>query len=353
MPDQSALTIARLLVERIISRHGVPLELLSDRGAAFLSKLLKEVCKLMGINHPQTDGLVERFNRTLTDMLAKTVEKNGKNWDTQIPYVLFAYRTSPQESTNESPFFLLYGRDALLPVEETLSPAPCRSAIDISDYKCEVQQSMQESWDLARENIKKAQKRQKKAYDRRCREPTFRAGERVFLHIPSARSGQAYKFSLPYKGPYRILKMFGNTAEIVLIGHRSGDMIRVSSSRLRHCPDEIFTPSEEPIALTNDTSICENQPDTEAGEDNSFEENVTLESNGTMESMTSNTDEQGRISIGNESARQASSSGPNEHQQRITVEDTSENGASYQLMEITLQYHNLSNNVVLIGGPGV
>ena len=70
--DQSALTIARLLVENIISRHGVPKELLSDRGA-FLSKLLHEVYRLMGIHtvvttayHPQTDGLVERFHHTLT-----------------------------------------------------------------------------------------------------------------------------------------------------------------------------------------------------------------------------------------------------------------------------------------------
>ena len=79
---------------------------------------MSDVCKLMGIHklnttayHPQTDGLVERFNRTLTDMLAKTVEKIGRNWDERLPYVLFAYRASQQESTRESPFFLLYGRD--------------------------------------------------------------------------------------------------------------------------------------------------------------------------------------------------------------------------------------------------
>ena len=72
-PDQSALTIACLLVEQVICRHGVPAELLSDRGAAFLSQLLNEVYQLMGIRktnttayHPQTDGLVERFNHTLT-----------------------------------------------------------------------------------------------------------------------------------------------------------------------------------------------------------------------------------------------------------------------------------------------
>ena len=95
--DQTALTIAQLLVTVVISRHGVPRELLSDRGAAFLSSLLREVCQIMGLRkvnntayHPQGDGLVERFNRML---LYKTVEKNGKNRDDKLPYVLFAYRT--------------------------------------------------------------------------------------------------------------------------------------------------------------------------------------------------------------------------------------------------------------------
>ena len=117
--DQTAATIAKLLVEEIVSRHGVPLEVLSDTGRAFLSELMKEVQDLLGFHkvnttayHPQTDGLVERFNRTLTTMLAKTVERGGRDWDKHIPYVLFAYPASQQESTQESPFFLLYGRES-------------------------------------------------------------------------------------------------------------------------------------------------------------------------------------------------------------------------------------------------
>ena len=55
-------------------------------------------------------------------MLAKTVEKHGADWDERLPYVLYAYRTSLQESTTESPFFLLYGRDSRLPMDETLTP---------------------------------------------------------------------------------------------------------------------------------------------------------------------------------------------------------------------------------------
>ena len=78
VPDQSAATIARLLVEEILSRHGVPTELLSDRGQPVLSGLMKEVEKILGFHkvntsayHPQTDGMVERYNRTLRAMLAK------------------------------------------------------------------------------------------------------------------------------------------------------------------------------------------------------------------------------------------------------------------------------------------
>ena len=66
-------------------------------------------------NHPQTDGLVERFNRTPTDVLAKTVQKNGQDLDQHLLKVVCAYCTSPQESTKASPFFLLYGHNGKLP----------------------------------------------------------------------------------------------------------------------------------------------------------------------------------------------------------------------------------------------
>lgn len=116
--DQTSLTVTELLVEYVISRHGVPSELLSDWGTAFLSKIMLDVYRLIGIcktssttYHPQTDGLVERFHHTLTDMLANSIKQGGKDWDLHLPYVLFAYRSSPQSSTGESPFYLLYSRD--------------------------------------------------------------------------------------------------------------------------------------------------------------------------------------------------------------------------------------------------
>ena len=134
--------------------------------------------------HPQIDGLVERFKRTLTDMLAKTVENSGKiGMHTYISYVLFAYRSSPQESSKESPFFLLYGRYPKLP---TMVPPPNRSEISIDDYKTEVLQSMQEAWDLARKNIVRAQKPSKRrtTTDVRSNQASKLEDEYFCTHLP-------------------------------------------------------------------------------------------------------------------------------------------------------------------------
>lgn len=103
-----------------------------------LSNLMQNVCKLLEIKkinttayHPQTDGLVERFNRTLIEMLSKKVEKSGRDWGEHLPFVLFAYRASLQESTQESPFFLLYGRDPRLPSELCLEVSQDRQGIGL------------------------------------------------------------------------------------------------------------------------------------------------------------------------------------------------------------------------------
>ena len=96
--DQKTGRIARLLVEEIIPFFGVPEALLSDRGINLLSYLMRDVCKMLGIEklnttayHPQCNGAVERFNRTLKAMLRKHVMKFGVQWDQYLHVVLWAY----------------------------------------------------------------------------------------------------------------------------------------------------------------------------------------------------------------------------------------------------------------------
>ena len=115
--------IAEELVQ-IFARVGVPQEILTDQGSNFTSQLLAELYQLLHIHpirttpyHPQTDGLVERFNQTLKTMLRKVATKEVRDWDKLIPYILFAYREVPQASTGFLPFELLYGRNVRGPLD--------------------------------------------------------------------------------------------------------------------------------------------------------------------------------------------------------------------------------------------
>ena len=135
---------------------------------------MMEVCRVLGVKkvnttayHPQTDSLVERFNCTLINMLAKRVEHHEQDWDHHLPFTLFAYRASLQESTQESPFLLIYGRDPRLPSSLNLEVELPRERIDLDGYKEEMMESLSEAWVLASKNIEKSQKAQKKSYDRK------------------------------------------------------------------------------------------------------------------------------------------------------------------------------------------
>ena len=247
--DQTAPTIARLFVEQFISRHGVPRQLLSDRGPAFLSKLLLAVCDCIGskkINtsayHPQSDGLVERFNRTLTDMLAKSITPGVTEWDERLPYVLFAYRATLQASTRESPFFLLYGRDPQLPSEVMLQSTSGRGVMCLDDYKSTLCREMRAAWDQAQQAVLKAQKQQKQQHDREAKNADFEIGDRVFVYMPATKTGQMRKLARPFKGPYRVMARHPNGAEVRLVSQPKAPVIRVALNRLRRCPREITEP---------------------------------------------------------------------------------------------------------------
>ena len=110
MPNQESVTVANVIVREFISRFGVPRQLHTDQGRNFETKLFQEMCSILEIDktrttplQPQSDGMVDRFNRTLEAMLSKFVDENQKDWDLYLPLVMMAYRSSEHESTGFSP----------------------------------------------------------------------------------------------------------------------------------------------------------------------------------------------------------------------------------------------------------
>ena len=246
--DHTAETIAHLLVDKIICRHGVPVELLSDRGPDFKSLLIREVCRLAGIKkintsgyHPQTDGMIERFNKTLTDMLSKYAAIHGPQWDQYLDHCLFAYRMRPHSSTKRSPFELLYGREARLPTETMLTLPTVTQQLDLDDYATRLRTGLASAWGIASSNIEKAQQAYKTQFDKRATSVSCKDGDKVFIQTPpnmKAR-GRYGKLGRQFQGPFVVDKVRGNTVVVTPFG-KSGQLrdspLTVNLDRLRTAP---------------------------------------------------------------------------------------------------------------------
>ncbi|KAI5617023.1 hypothetical protein C0J50_23276 [Silurus asotus] len=168
----SARSVAEALF-RVISRVGIPKEILTDQGTAFMSRTLCELYELLGIKsirtsvyHPQTDGLVERFNRTLKNMIRKFVHGDTRNWDKWLEPLLFAVREVPQASTGFSPFKLLYGRKprgVLDVLRENWEEGPSNAKNEIQ-YVLDLRAKLHTLGQLTMENLLQAQERQSRLY---------------------------------------------------------------------------------------------------------------------------------------------------------------------------------------------
>ncbi|CAG2253707.1 unnamed protein product [Mytilus edulis] len=158
--NHTAPVIAEILIDQFISRFGAPFQLHSDQGPEFESRLISELCKLLGIDktrtttyHPQSDGQVERFNRTLLSMLSKYVKENQRDWDVHLQKVMMGYRTSEHESTKFSPAYVLFGRELRLPLDVQYQLPDGSTAKNASEYVTRTKERFLQAYEVVRENL--------------------------------------------------------------------------------------------------------------------------------------------------------------------------------------------------------
>ncbi|MBW0558095.1 hypothetical protein O181_097810 [Austropuccinia psidii MF-1] len=121
MPTSSSITsldLAHLFIKNILSKHGLPSSIVSDRGFLFVSSFWTNLCQQLNISrelstayHPETDGQTERVNQKLEQYLLMYVSYHQDDWNTWLPLAEFAYNNSDHSSTKQSPFFTVYGRE--------------------------------------------------------------------------------------------------------------------------------------------------------------------------------------------------------------------------------------------------
>ena len=231
MPNQEASTVAKKLVSEFISKFGVPYEILTDQGSQFQSNLFTELARMLGIDktrttayHPMANGLVERFNRTLEMMLSMYISETQRDWDQFIPLLMLAYRTTPQESTKVTPFRMMFGREANLPIDLILGRPPSHQGInlDSNEYVWELREKMETVFDIARKNLEKSAMHQKRLYDRKIGGKAFKEGDLVWLAVTGKKIGISPKLQRRWRGPFRVrTKLSEVLYQLHKPGHRS------------------------------------------------------------------------------------------------------------------------------------
>lgn len=230
IPNQEASTVARALVEGVICKYGTPCEIVTDQGTNFMSKMMKEVCKILHIKkintsayHPQAN-LVERSNRELKQYMRQFVGKDPGTWDQKLPYFLFEYNTATNESTGFSPYELVYGRAARMPTSIYKST----TVLNYDSYLDEIKNMFSSMHKMAKQNLAVSKVRNKFRYDGNVNEWQPNLGEPVM--VLDNPMGIGRKLQQLWRGPYLVIGLDSEQTSTILNGNKEE---KVHNNRLR------------------------------------------------------------------------------------------------------------------------
>ena len=214
VPDQKAETVARVLVDRVFSVFGTPFHLHSDQGRDFESKLFKELCAIYRIHktrttprHPESDGMVERMNATLQNILAMFVEDAQNDWHLFLSVVTAAYRATVHKATGFTPNMIVFGRELVLPQDLVTGLAPDEKCEEQSQYIVNLRERQSLAHKLVRLHLESYSRTMKNWYDKGARDQRFAAGDAVWLYEQVPKVKKTQKLRPFWVGPCQVLKV--------------------------------------------------------------------------------------------------------------------------------------------------
>ena len=245
--SKSAETVAQILMEHIIPRHACPRVIVSDNGTEFCNAVIDQISAFFNIKHirtsvyhPQSNGKCERYNRVQNDMLAKLVDRSQRDWDRKISAILSAYRTAKNESTQFSPFYVLYGRDPVLPVDTLLSP---KYKYQGDEYVPTMLENLHSAHHHVQYNLARSHEQNREYYDQKAKPIKIEVGDMVYFRDPAGPSPS--KLASNWQPFYRVMKALSNVT-FVIKNQLSGETKVVNTHNLR---------------LADPMTIWENVPD--------------------------------------------------------------------------------------------
>ena len=179
--------------------------------------MTREVYRLLSVQqsttspyHAMGNGVIENFNKTIKNLLKKVTAERPKDWHRYLTPLMFAVRDTPQDSTGFTPFELLYGRSVRTPM--TMLKELWSGEVDDPEsktsfeYVVDLRQRLEETCNLAKEELGKVQTRNQMYYNRKARDRKLHIGDSVLLLLPTEHN----KLTLAWRGPYKVVETVGN-----------------------------------------------------------------------------------------------------------------------------------------------
>ncbi|GJX78757.1 reverse transcriptase domain-containing protein [Tanacetum coccineum] len=211
----------KFIWDNIFYRFGLPGEIFSNNGKQFQDNPFKDWCEKLcirqhfaSVKHPQTNGLVERANRSLGEGIKARLEERSKNWMEELPHVLWAHRTMIKSSNGDTPFSLTYGTEAVIPAEIGM-PTLRTVEVDLVQNN----EALEINLDLLEERREQSAIREAKSkakmeryYNSKVRSTSFKPGDLVYRNNDASRAEDTGKLWPKWEGPYAVTKAHGKGA---------------------------------------------------------------------------------------------------------------------------------------------
>jgi hypothetical protein len=259
MPDQTAETVADRLVKGWIKKKGPPVELHTDQGANFQSKLIAQICETLNIKktrttayHPQGDGQVERFNKSMIHAISKMMDdsETKDRWDILLDDVVASYNATVHATTNYTPNYLWYGRELRFTIGNVIEKPEDKQ--NLCDYVLKLKQNLAKAYDIARFALKKKALEVKNYHDRNANLKVYKPGEKVMIDDRTRSDAGEKKFQQKYTDPWFVLKKLSPVVYRIqqteegqpkVVGHNSMEKYNVRHEYV--IPDWVIRNSEQ------------------------------------------------------------------------------------------------------------
>ncbi|GJR82807.1 reverse transcriptase domain-containing protein [Tanacetum coccineum] len=213
--------VKRFVWNNIVCRFGLPGEIVSDNGKQFCDNPFKDWCarlsitqRFASVKHPQTNGLVERANRSLGKGIKARLDRHKGRWVEELSHVLWAHRTTIKVSTGDTPFSLVYGTEAVIPAEigmPTIRTAEVNITTNDDERRIDLD-ILEERRERAAIREEKVKLKMKGYYDAKVRGVSFRPGDFVYRANDASHAEDTGKLGPKWEGPYEVTEALGKGA---------------------------------------------------------------------------------------------------------------------------------------------